>query len=315
MRLCVKKMTNSIKTIISVAVIICGFAAVFVLSNHLEQIKPALPEGYNDSDLALQGTKLKGFTFGAEGLLADWYWLQSLQYLGNKVVNSKDDLNLENLSNLNPRLLYPYLDNATDLDPRFMAVYEYGAVVLPAIDVNQAIKFIEKGIKNNPQEWRLYHNLGYIYWRQNDFVKAAEIYTKGAEIENAPPFMKLMAAKMKDEGGSRETAREIYRQIAENSEDKQTREMGEFRLLQLDSLEERDAIRSVLQKFKEKNNRCANSLQEILPLLQTVKLPNGKDFRIDASKNLVDPTAAPYLLDKEKCDVILDVEKTKIPLK
>ncbi len=308
-------MTNSIKTIIAIAVIICGFAAVFVLSNHLEQIKPQLPEGYGDSDLALQGTKLKGFTFGAEGLLADWYWLQSLQYLGNKVVNSKDDLNLENLSNLNPRLLYPYLDNATDLDPQFMAVYEYGAVVLPAIDVKHAIKFIEKGIKNNPKEWRFYHNLGYIYWRQNDFAKAAEIYTKGAAIDNAPPFMKLMAAKMKNEGGSRETAREIYRQMAENSEDKQTREMGELRLLQLDSLEERDAIRTTLQKFKEKNNRCANSLQEILPLLQTIKLPNGKDFRIDASKNLVDPTSAPYLLDKEKCDVILDVDKTKIPLK
>jgi len=285
------------------------------LSNHLEQIKPELPEGYGDSDLALQGTKLKGFAFGGEGLLADWYWLQSLQYIGNKVVNTTDDLNLENLSNLNPRLLYPYLDNATDLDPQFMAVYEYGAVVLPAIDVQQAIKFIEKGIENNPKEWRLYHNLGYIYWRQNDFTKAAEIYTKGAAIENAPPFMKLMSARMKDEGGSRETAREIYRQMAENSEDKQTREMGELRLLQLDSFEERDAIRATLQKFKEKNNRCANSLQEILPMLQTVKLPNNKDFRIDASKNLVDPTSAPYLLDKEKCDVILDVEKTKIPLK
>jgi len=308
-------MTNSIKTIIAIAVIICGFAAVFVLSNHLEQIKPELPEGYGDSDLALQGTKLKGFAFGGEGLLADWYWLQSLQYIGNKVVNTTDDLNLENLSNLNPRLLYPYLDNATDLDPQFMAVYEYGAVVLPAIDVQQAIKFIEKGIENNPKEWRLYHNLGYIYWRQNDFTKAAEIYTKGAAIENAPPFMKLMSARMKDEGGSRETAREIYRQMAENSEDKQTREMGELRLLQLDSFEERDAIRATLQKFKEKNNRCANSLQEILPMLQTVKLPNNKDFRIDASKNLVDPTSAPYLLDKEKCDVILDVEKTKIPLK
>ena len=307
--------SNSIKTFIAAAVIICGFAAIFVLSNHLEQIKPDLPENYADQDLALQGAKLKGFSFGAEGLLADWYWMQSLQYLGNKVVNSKEDLNLENLSNLNPRLLYPYLDNATDLDPRFMAAYQYGAIVLPAIDAGQAVKFIEKGISDNPKDWRLYHGLGYIYWRGKNYEKAAEIYAKGAEIENAPPFMRMMSAKMKSDGGSRPTAREIYRQMFENSEDKQVKENAQLRLLELDSLDERDAIRAALARFKEKNNRCADSLSEILPLLMTVKLPEGKNFLVDNSKNLVDPSGAPYLLDKEKCDVILDREKTKIPLK
>lgn len=306
---------KSLKTIVATAVIIGGLAAIFVLSNHLEQIKPALPEGYIDQDLALQGAKLKGFSFGAEGLLADWYWFQSLQYIGGKVIESKEDLNLEDLSNLNPRLLYPYLDNATDLDSRFMAVYEYGAVVLPAIDLNQAIKFIEKGIRDNPQEWRLYHQLGYIYWRQNDFAKAAEIYAKGAEIAASPPFMKMMAARMKGEGGSREIAREIYEQMAQNSEDKQTREVAELRLLQLDSLDEREAIGGALQKFKEKSGRCADSLQEIFPLLQSVKLPNGKDFRINQAKKLVDPTGVPYLLDKEKCEAVLDIKNTKIPLK
>ncbi|CAN5547626.1 hypothetical protein BH10ACI1_BH10ACI1_26280 [soil metagenome] len=308
-------LSNSVKTLIAVAVIIGGFAAIFVLSNHLEQIKPELPKGYADQDLALQGSKLKGFSFGAEGLLADWYWIQSLQYLGDKIVNSKEDINLENLSNLNPRLLYPYLNNSTDLDPQFMAVYEYGAVVLPAIDADQAIKFVEKGIANNPKEWWLYNHLGYIYWRQNNFKKAAEIYSQGAEIENAPPFMKLMAAKLITDGGTRETARTIYTQMRDKSVDKQVREVAELRLLELDSLDEREAISSTLEKFKAKNNRCANSFSEIFPLLQSIKLPNGKDFRIDKSNNLVDPTDVPYLIDKENCKAILDVEKTKLPLK
>lgn len=307
--------SNSVKNIIASAVIICGFAAVYVLSNHLEQIKPALPEGYADQDLALEGARLKGFSFGAEGLLADWYWMQSLQYIGDKVLNSKEDISLENLTTLNPRLLYPYLNNATDLDPQFTAVYEYGAVVLPAIDVNQAIKFAEKGIADNPKQWRLYHYLGFIYWRQKNFEKAAEIYGKGSQIENAPAFMKMMAARMRSEGGSRDIAREIYSQMKDQGDDKQVREIAELRLLELDSLDERDAINTALQKFKEKNNRCANNFGEIFQLLQSVKLPNGKDFRIDKSNNLVDPSNAPYLLDKEKCEAILDKDKTKIPLK
>ena len=309
-------MSNSTKTIVAAAaVIIVGFAAVFGLSNFLEKAKPPVPENYADHDLALRGGRLKGFSFGLEGLIADWYWMQSLQYIGNKVVKTEGDINIENLTALNPRLLYPYLDTATDLDPHFMAVYSYGAVVLPAINAEQAVKIAEKGIRNNPQEWRLYHQLGYIYWRLGNYEKAAEVYAQGAKIEGAAPFMQLMAAKLKSEGGSRETAREMYRQMAAGSEDKQVRENAELRLLELDSLDERDAIRAALKNFKERQNRCANNFQEILSQLLNIKLPGGKDFRVDNQKNLVDPTGAPYVLDKQTCDVQLDREKTKLPLK
>ena len=308
--------SNLTKTFTAVVVILCGFAAVFFLSDFVEKSKPALPENYADEDLALQGARLKGYSLGFEGLLADWYWMQSLQYIGDKLVKNPDaKISLDNLNPLNPRLLYPYLDNATTLDPKFIGVYEYGATVLPAIDKNQAIKLLEKGIADNPDQWRLYHQLGYIYWRLEDFEKASEIYAKGAKIPGAPPFMRLMAAKTQTEGGSRETARAIYEQIFNETQDDQTKENAQLRLMELDSLDERNAIRFALQNFKEKNNRCANNWREVLPLLQTVKLPAGKNFRIDNADNPVDLSGAPYILDKEKCDVILDFKTTKIPLK
>ncbi len=308
-------MKSPTKTIIAAAVIIFGFSAIFVLSNHLERVKPEVPEGFADRDLALQGKNLKGFSFGLEGAIADWYWMQSLQYIGKKVVDSKDDLNLENLKPLNPRLLYPYLDNATDLDPNFLAVYEYGAVVLPAIDAAEAIKIAEKGIANNPNKWRLYQQLGYIYWRLENYEKAAEVYAEGAAIENAPTFLKMMSAKMKSEGGSREVAREIYLRMSEETDDDRIKENAALRLLEIDSLDERDAIRAALQNFNEKNGRCASSWQEIFPLLRSVKLASGKDFRVDKNTDLIDPTGAPYVLDKQNCYVLLDPERTKLPLK
>ena len=308
--------SNSGKSFVAVAVILFGLVAIFLLSSFVEKNRPPLPEGFEDEDLALQGAKLKGYSLGFEGLIADWYWMRSLQYIGEKVVKTpREKLNLEDLTALNPRLLYPLLDNATTLDPQFMEVYAYGAVVLPAIDKEQAIKFTEKGIADNPNEWRLYQQLGYIYWRLDNFEKASEVYSEGAKIVDAPPFMKLMAAKMKSEGNSRDTARAIYEQMVVESNDSQVSNNATFRLLELDSLDEQDAILSALQTFKNKNNRCANSWREILPLLQTVKLPNGKDFRIDKSNNLVDPSGTPYILDKENCEVSLDKEKTKVPWK
>lgn len=308
-------MQNSKQTLISAVLIIAGFAAVFFLSGFTERNRPDLPAGYEDEDLALQGAKLKGYALGFEGLIADWYWMNSLQYIGSKFINSKEDISLDNLNPLNPRLLYPYLDNATTLDPKFMSVYEYGAVVLPAIDPEQAIKLTRKGIANNPSSWRLYHYLGFIYWRLGDYEKAAETYRQGSQIAGAAGFMKSMAAKMKSEGGSRDTAREIYRQMFDEAQDAQAKDNAARHLSKLDSLDEMEAVQKKLDDFKSKNRRCANNWREITPLLQTIKLPANRNFRVDNSGNLVDPSGAPYVLDKGDCTIKLDEQKTKIPPK
>ena len=304
------------KIVLPAAIIIAGFGVAFGLSDYLEQNRPPLPEGFTDTDLSINGSRLKGFAFGTEGLISDWYWMRSLQYIGDKVVAAKSTgFNIDDMSGLNPRLLYPLLNNATDLDPHFIAPYSYGAIVLPAIDPDKAIAIAEKGIANNPGEWRLYQHLGYIYWRLNRYDKAAETYDKGSTIPDAPPFMKLMAASMVTDGGSRTTARAIYREMLAGSDDGQVRVAATRRLQELDSLDERDAIDKALTDFKERSGRCANGLSEIMPMLMQVRLPEGHDFSIDNAKRLVDPTGAPYLLNKDTCRVKLDEALTGLPFK
>ncbi len=195
-----------------------------------------------------------------------------------------------------------------------MPAYGYGATILPTIDTRLAIKLTEKGIANNPDAWRLYHYLGYIYWKLKDFDKAAAAYDKGSQIEGSASFMKMMAAAMRTQGGSRDTARAMYQQMLAEGTDQQTRSNAEFRLKEIDSLEERDAIRAALKAFNEKTGDCPQSLSQILPLLRSVRLPGGKDFRVDNANNLVDPSDAPYILDRQSCVVKLDPARTKMPL-
>ncbi|MBX7056077.1 MAG: glycoside hydrolase family 15 protein [Pyrinomonadaceae bacterium] len=303
-------------TILPLAIIIAGFGGVIGLSGYLDRIRPALPADYDDSDLTMNGSRLKGFALGFEGLMADWYWMRSLQYIGGKIIKSNSDfVNIDDLSNLNPRLLYPMLQNATDLDPHFIAAYSYGAVVMPAIDKEKAIEIAQKGIVNNPSEWRLYQYLGYIYWKIGRYDLAADTYERGAGINGAPPFMRLMAAAMKTEGGSRSTAREIFRQMLADSDDPMVKLTAERRLNEIDSLDERDAIDKALADFRERTGRCAYSLAEITPSLLQVKLPAGNEFMVDRAGNLIDPTEAPYLLDKENCRVKLDAARTGLPIK
>lgn len=296
-------------------IVTAGFGCIVALSSFIAANRPVMPDGFADSDLSIHGSRLKGFALGMEGLLADWYWMRSLQYIGDKMVNKEnDDVNLEDLSPLNPRLLYPLLENTTNLDPHFIAAYSYGSIVLPAIDSEKAIEFAKKGIADNPNEWRLYQHLGFIYWRLKRYDLAAQTYEQGALKPEASSFMKLMAASMRSEGGSRSTARAIYQQMLAESTDEAVRITAERRLRQLDSLDERDIIDQVLTVYKQRTGRCVNNLFEIVPLLIQKRLPEGREFRVDTANRLVDPTGAPYLIDKENCRVKLDAEHTGPPV-
>jgi len=301
------------RIILPAAIIIAGFAAIVGLSQHIEGSRPPLPDGFADSDLAMNGSRLKGFAMGTEGLIADWYYMRSLQYLGEKVIKHEGNLDLNDLRALNPRLLYPLLENATDLDPHYIAAYSFGAMLLPAIDPEQAIDLGSKGVANNPGEWRLFQYLGYTHWRLGDYEKAAAVFEKGSEIEGSSGFMKLMTAAMRTKGGSRVTARAMYGEMVTNSDDEQVRIAARSHLQELDSLDERDAIDKVLVDFKEKNGRCAAGLVEILPILIRVELPNGRVFRVDATRRLVDPAGVPYLLDQAECRVASNLKRTAPP--
>ena len=300
--------------LLSTAIITACFVAVVGLSVYLEGSKPQLPADFADSDLNLNGSSLKGFVFGTEGLIADWYYMRSLQYIGAKLLSRQGPVDINNLSNLNPRLLYPLLENATELDPHFIAAFSYSAVVLPAIDPEKAIFIATKGVANNPGDWRLYQQLGYIYWKLGRYDEAAEMYEKGSEVAGAAPFMKMMAGVIKNDGGSRATSRKIFQQMYDGSGDAMVRLTAIRRLHDYDSLDEREAIDKTLAEYKQTAGHCANSLIEILPLLRSVHLPEGRDFRVDDKNSLVDPTDAPYLLDKENCRVKLDPERTGLTI-
>ena len=298
---------------LGLAIFLAGFAAVYGLNGFITDRRPPLPAGIADTELDLHGSRLRGFAFGAEGLLADWYYVRALQYVGDKVLAYEGDINIEDLRALNPRLLYPLLENATELDPYFTAPYNYGSVVLPAVDPEKAIALANKGIANNPTRWRLYQNLGYIYWRLGEYENAAATFERGAAVEGASGLMSLMAAVMRTRGGSRETARSIYAQMLETSTEWEITLTAERRLKELTSLDERDAGNAVLADVMAKTGRCPASLREILPQLSTKTLPTGERFRVDAANNLVDPTDTPYLFDRETCTMKIDGGRSMIP--
>ena len=302
------------KVLMLICVLVVGFGGIFALSKRLETVKPKPDETRADDDLYFSASELAAAGHDFRGLIADWYWINSLQYLGGKILANNQTADINDLKPLNPRLLYPMLDTATTLDPKFITVYTYGATVLPAIDNALAVKLLEKGIAANPNEWRLYNNLGYIYWQMKDYPKAAETYGAGAEKNDAPAWMKQMSAKMMTEGASRDFARNVYRQMLETAADEQTKTFAELRYLQVESLDELDQINGALNDFKNQNRRCPNNFREVIPILQKAKVPSGKSLKINDSGNLVDPSGVPYRLETVSCAAQIDRDISKIPV-
>lgn len=291
-----------------VVLIVVGVPLLVTLSKWMDEHRTTKIVNETDERLYLSGPTLRRLSLGFNGLVSDWYWMRSLQYVGHKIIDRPKHQQLDNLGELNLQLLAPLLDRATTLDPQFMQPYEYAAIVLPDIDLQEAIRITQKGIAANPNAWRLRQYLGYIYWQQGDFKTAAEIYGQAAQLPYAPYWLEAMRAQMLAQGGSRDTARKIYSQMYLESDEPTVREMARKKLLQIRWLEERDTIRQVLADFNAVHKRCPTSFREIEVELSKTKL------RFDTSGAPVDPANFPYLLVQNGCDVGLD-QRSEVPRK
>jgi tetratricopeptide (TPR) repeat protein len=285
-----------------------GLAACFGLTRWLDARRAAADPFASYEELYLKPETARRMSLAFNGLAADWYWLRSLQYVGRKMDAYHERFSLDDLSPLGVRRLAPLLEQATALDPQFMAAYEYGAVVLPSIDPDAAVRLVERGIRENPQDWWLYQHLGYIHWQAGRFREAGEAYEAGARRPGAPQWMNAMAAQMKARGGSREVARQMYLRMYEGANDDQVKGLAVARLAQIDSLEERERIRRALAAFRERAGHCPADWREVAPLLRNAGL------RLTAAGAPLDPSDAPYVLDAAACEVSLGPD-SKIPRK
>src|SRR5229473_1499217 len=163
---------------------------------------------------------LKKMSLGYDGLLADIYWTRAVQYFGGKHHDGARRFDL----------LAPLLEITTTLDPHLLVAYEYGANFLAPKPPNgggmpeRAIELEEFGIRNNPNEWRLYYNLGFIHYMDlKDYAGAADAFARGSRVPNAHPYLKMLAGQMAEHAGDLQMARAIWTTTYQTADDKSVR--------------------------------------------------------------------------------------------
>ena len=205
-------------------------------------------------------TLLKRMSLGYDGLLADIYWTRAVQYFGDKLTRGSEHFDL----------LAPLLEITTTLDPHLLVAYEYGANFLaPKIpggagQPERAIKLAEFGIRNNPDQWHLYYDLGFIYYMElGNYADAEKAFADGAKVPNAHQVMSIMAAKMAEHAGNLQTARLMWQTTFQTTHDPNVKSNAVAHLNALQVDEDVTKLEGLVSRYREKTGRLPQSLSDL----------------------------------------------------
>jgi tetratricopeptide (TPR) repeat protein len=204
------------------------------------------------------------------------------------------------------KLLSPLLNITTELDPHLLVAYQFGSIFLSqappqgAGDPDAAAALVERGIKANPDNWRLYLNLGFIdYQQRKDYAAAQDAFERGSKVKNAHPALKVLAAEMAEHRNDTATARYLWTALYENTEDKILRENAEEHLTALQVEDEITRLEQVIEAYRQRMGRFPSSwleLNEAGYISGIPRDPTGAALRLaDGHVFVQDATKIPFL--------------------
>ena len=232
-------------------VLLSGFAGIWRLQHSIDTQFASLSEDRDDVMLR-SGKLMKVMSLEYAPLMADIYWTRVVQFYGNKHV--RGEANME--------LLWPLLDITTTLDPNLLVAYRFGAVFLSqrapggAGRPDLAVELILRGIQANPDYWRLYEDLGFVYYFDlKDYQKASDAFLEGSKRPGAQVWMKIMAAKIAAEGESFSTSVFLWKDIYESTTDPMVKKNALMHLQLLKVREDCAQLDALANEYAKRNGR------------------------------------------------------------
>jgi tetratricopeptide (TPR) repeat protein len=256
-----------------------GFAGVCQLQRRIDAEQKAT-RVEQDALTLRSGNLVKKMSLEYAPLMGAIYWTRAVQYYGEK----------HRLHEGNLELLWPLLDVATTLDPQLLPAYQFGSTFLSdavprgAGRPDLAVQLLERGIKANPEQWRLYQDLGNVYYFDaKDYPKASAAFAEGSKNPNAMIWMKVMAAKIAGEGESPETSYFLWRQVYESTKDPAVKKNAaeHMRLMQVQL--DLKGINQLADEFEKQTGQRARRMNELVQAGLIKAMPR-------------DPEGYPYVL-------------------
>jgi hypothetical protein len=280
--------------VLTMTTVVCFTCSVFLLS----KIDIARGPGLIHESLYISSpSALKRMSLGYTGLLADIYWTRAVQYFGSHHRRSAEEYNL----------LYPLLDITTTLDPKLTVAYRFGATFLAepppqgAGQPEKAVALVKRGIERNPNDWRLYYDLGFLQaWELHDYLAASKSFEKGSQLPNSNPALKVLAAAYASRGGDLGTSRLLWRSTYETAANDTIRQNALQHLKSMKADDDVAALESAVEQYRQRTGSYPSSFSDLISvsLLPGIPLdPTGRPYKLVANGKIQvqDPDALPFI--------------------
>ncbi len=264
------------------AVLVVGLAGVWRLQHGIDaQLDSTHQE---QDDLVLRsGPLVRAMSLEYAPLAANLYWTRVVQYYGNRHANQRANLDL----------LWPLLDVTTTLDPNLIVAYRFGGMFLSdspprgAGQPQRGIELLRRGIRANPEYWRFYEDLGFIYYFDlHDYHNAAEALMAGSKVPGAMVWMKTAAARIAEKGESLETSAKLWSEVYNSTNEPSIKENAKVHLQLLRARADCGELNKLAAEYKKQTGRPP---KEVLDLVKGGLLPGLA----------VDPVGVVYWFDLE----------------
>ena len=162
------------------------------------------------------GTWLGQVAMGDATAWADLMWLRGVQYYG---------LHRE-LDNTFTHMAHVF-EIITTLDPGFRSAYVFGGTSLcqEGRQFEAGVRLLEKGMRNNPTDWIYPFELGFVhYLGKRNLTRATFDFAQAARQPNAPDYCQRFAAWSGQRAGYTEVSVELWREVAESTDNAILRE-------------------------------------------------------------------------------------------
>jgi tetratricopeptide (TPR) repeat protein len=196
--------------------------------------------------------------------VADYYWMQTVQYIGDNAARR------EGLP-----LVLPLVDLITDLDPDHGYAYQSAGLVLSSVlRLDESDAILKKGIERGPNWWSYSFYLAFndFYYR-GDYASAARWAEQSARTPGASPRIAALALALQVKSGAPDHAvRMIDEMLASVTDEKlraNLKEQHKLAMLQRDFA----ALDATVARFKEARGRPPGHLEELVAAGLLARLP------------------------------------------
>lgn len=265
------------------------FVMLIVIVGHLQFKYDNKRNYHQEHDVFVtlpSGKTLTILSCGYRNLVADLLFIWSIQFYSTY-----------NLTNSYDYLEHIY-DTITDLNPQYKEPYVVGSWImsLEAGKPAMAIRLLQKGAKNMPNEWIFDYESGfYAFKNLKDYPLAEKYFTKAAANPAAPTHVQRKLAHMVYMKNDLQTAYQMWIDIYNNAKDLMTRDAARHHLFQIKYEIDKKNLEELILKYKEKYSRFPHNLDILIRTGFIRDIPRD----MDGHHYIYDSTTGKILATKE----------------